>query len=224
MALAVAAALAAARWYAMSTPEHFTPLLPAAWFAGEARSLTRAVLNAGCSSLFLVLLPLALAAVTRVNSRRLWGLVRPRFSSPALRRLVRSLIPGAVLLGVLAAALIPNVRLTYPVFRAAGQGVDSVLLSCGLTLALILATELFYRGAALFSLERGFGTWAVYLLLPVYVLDHLGAPTAELAGSLVAGALLGHLALSCRSLWPGFAVHACCALAVDLTSLVMMSR
>ena len=218
--LAVVALLALARWCAMSSPDHFA-WLPVAWFQGEVRSLTQAVLNVVCSWGLLVFLPLAILTLRGKNSPQLWGLGRPRFPSKAWLLLAGLLPFGAALLGLLAAQYVPGVREAYPVYRAAGQNVSSVVLSSAMTLALILATELFYRGAALFSLEQGFGRWAVYLLLPVYALDHLGAPTAELAGSVVAGALLGHLALAGRSIWPGFMIHACCALAVDLASMVL---
>ena len=218
--LAVAALLALLRWYAMSSPDHFSAWLPAAWFQGESRSLTRAALNVLCSWIFLVLVPLALLALCKENSRQRWGLNRPRFSSRAWLILAGLLPFGAGLLGLLAVHHVPGVPEVYPVFRAAGQSVGGVLLSCALTLSLILATEMFYRGAALRSLQRGFGARAVYLLLPVYVLDHLGAPAGELVGSVAAGALLGHLALAGRSIWPGLAIHASCALVVDLASMV----
>lgn len=220
--LAAAALLAAARWYLMSDPAHFD-FLPAAWFWGETRSLTRAALNSGCSWLLLVLAPLVLLAALGRNNPGSWGLARPRLASPGLRWLIRALLPAAVLLGVAAVLWVPGVRESYPVFRAAGCSPGNLLLSGALTLALIAATELFYRGAALFALERGFGRSAVYLLLPIYVLDHVGAPGAELAGSALTGALLGHLALRTRSIWPGLAIHVACALSVDLVAALAIS-
>lgn len=219
--LAAVATLALLRWYAMSTPENFAWFLPAAWFQGEARSLTRAALNLFCCWTFLVIVPLLLLASRGEYSRESWGLTRPRFTSRAWL-ISAGLLPfGAGLVGLLAVRYVPGVAGAYPVYQAAARSVAGVLLSTAMTLSLILATELFYRGAALFSLERGFGRRAVYLLLPVYVLDHLGAPVAELVGSAAAGALLGHLALASRSIWPGLVIHACCALTVDLASMVI---
>lgn len=228
LVLAFAALVAFIRWFVMSSPTHFSSWLPAAWFVGEHRALTRAALNAATSAIVLVGLPASLLSLPvlrlslgLLHGARLWGLGRPQFNTANLRRLALCLPLGACLLGVLAALLSPGVREVYPVFRAAGESGINLVLSVGMTLCLILATELFYRGGALFLLERYFGPRAIYLLLPIYVLDHVGAPLVELAGSAVAGALLGHLALSCRSIWPGFAAHACCALAVDLSAALL---
>ena len=225
--LAAAALLAGARWYAMSTPDHFSAHLPAAWFTGPARSLTRATLNVGCCWVLLVLVPVALLVLLRcarpgqgLPVTQALGLTWPMVPTPAWRHSVWLLAVGGAALGLAAAALLPEVRATYPVYRAAiNGGLPPLLLSAALTLALILATELFYRGAALQLPARGLGSLAIYLVLPIYVLDHLGAPTVELVGSAAAGALLGHLALGTRSVWPGFAVHACAAVAADLGSV-----
>jgi membrane protease YdiL (CAAX protease family) len=82
--------------------------------------------------------------------------------------------------------------------------------------ALLLCTELFYRGFALRSVARSWPRAAALIVLPIYVLDHVGAPMPELVGSAAAGLILGQLALVTRSIWPGFAIHVACALAVDL--------
>jgi membrane protease YdiL (CAAX protease family) len=130
------------------------------------------------------------------------------------------MLGGAVVVALAAVWCVPQIKATYPVYRKAldGAGVD-VALALFLTAGVILTTELFYRGILLFAAERWLGVAAVYAVLPVYVADHLGAPPAEVIASVAAGALLGHLALATRSLWPGFVVHAACALAVDLGSI-----
>ncbi len=218
--LAAVAALAGARWWIMSSPDHFA-WLPAAWLQGEARSLTRAVLNVASCWVVLVMLPWGVLAALGQRGPELLGLQRPRVTSK-LWLVAAGLLPFlAGLLGLLAVRYVPALRDAYPVFHTASRSPGGVLLSCGLTASLILATELFYRGVALFSLERGFGAWTVYLLLPIYVLDHLGAPVAEVAGSAAAGLLLGHMALAGRSVWPPFLIHASCALVVDLASMMI---
>jgi hypothetical protein len=219
--LVVIAALAAARWLAMSSPAHFAPWLPATWFRGSAYSLTRSALNVACSWLFLVLLPAALlAARYRPEERPAWGL-----SLAFTRRVPPWLIPSLTLAGIafgtIAAWLSSDLRSYYPIYQDAGRSAPHLLLGEGLTFALILATELFYRGAPLFLLERHFGRAAVYLLVPIYTLDHLGATPGEFAASALAGLLLGHLALRTRSIWPGLAAHAACALSVDVTAVIV---
>jgi hypothetical protein len=227
--LVVFAALAAARWLAMSSPAHFTPWLPAAWFRGGAYSLTRSALNVACSWLFLVLLPAALlAARYRPNERPGWGLSLGTPVEPGARKLPPWLIPllglAGLAFGSVAAWLSSDLRSYYPIYQDAGRSALDLGLGESLTFALILATELFYRGAPLFLLERHFGRAAVYLLVPIYTLDHLGATSGELAASALAGLLLGHLALRTRSIWPGLAAHAACAVSVDISSVILNNR
>jgi membrane protease YdiL (CAAX protease family) len=224
--LVVIAALAATRWLAMSSPAHFTTWLPSAWFHGSAYSLTRSALNVACSWLFLVLLPAALlAACYRPEERPGWGLSLGPPVEPGVRKLPPWLIPSLALAGLVfgsvASWMSGDLRSYYPIYQDAGRSALHLGLGEALTIALILATELFYRGAPLLLLERHFGRTAVYLLVPVYTLDHLGATPGELAASALAGLLLGHLALRTRSIWPGVAAHAACAVSVDITSLIL---
>jgi hypothetical protein len=230
--LIVVAALAAARWLVMSSPTHFTPWLPAAWFRGSAYSLTRSALNVSCSWLFLVLLPAALIAWRYPREARPgWGLslvpraepgaVRPSRVSPWL---ILALALGGIAFGSVAACLSSDLRSYYPIYRDAGRSMLDLGLGETLTFALILATELFYRGAPLFLLERHFGRRAVYLLVPIYTLDHVGATVGELGASALAALALGFLALRTRSIWPGLSAHAGCAMSVDITSLIVCFR
>lgn len=211
------AALAAGRWFIMSDPDHFTPWMPADWFNGEALWLTRALLNVVVSGLLLVAVPWLLFG----RNARDWGTQR----SVTLRRpwpqLYLIALMAAVACGIAAILLVPSVADYYPIYRAAGKSAGHLLLSEMMTLAMILATELFYRGIALRKLADRCGQLAVFLLVPIYVADHIGAPAAEIVGSAFTGILLGYLALKTRSIWPGFAIHAACAVAVDLTSAMI---
>lgn len=85
-----------------------------------------------------------------------------------------------------------------------GRGV----LVIGCLVAIIpLTEELLFRGLFLFGLERRYGsTFALILSSSFFGIVHLGAVPAVYAT--VAGLLLGGLALSTRSVWPGVAVHA----------------
>lgn len=219
------------RWYAMSDPRHFSTWLPAQWFLGETRSLTRAALNLCCCLVFLVFAPLAVSMFKLLQKREhntwgeslihLWGIGLPRFfGSRRLKVIWLGLLCGALVVAGTAVWSFSAIRETYPVYRKAlsGEWVD-VTLALLLTGGLILTTELFYRGVMLFAGEKWFGKMAVYAVLPIYVLDHIGAPPVEVAASVVTGAVLGHLALETRSLWPGFIIHAACALTVDVGSI-----
>lgn len=209
------AALAFARWWLMSDRTHITPWIPGSWLRGDAVWLTRATLNVAASGVLLCMVP-ALFFFRR--GRSLWGLSPPRFRDLRWRRVFWVTLAAAILLGAVATLTVPGIAEHYPVYRPARNSLAHLTLSVGLTALLILVTELFYRGVALNALASRIGDGAVFLLLPVYVLDHVGAPGAELAGSAIAGIFLGYLALRCRSIWPGFAIHAACAITVDIVS------
>jgi hypothetical protein len=227
--LIVVASLAATRWLVMSSPTHFTPWLPAAWFRGGAYSLTRSALNVTCCWLFLVLVPAALLALLYPRQERPgWGLSLAPRAEPKVARpvgvpcwMILALALAGIAFGSLATYLSSDLRSYYPIYKNAGRSAFDLVLSECLTFALILATELFYRGAPLFLLQRHSGQAAVYLLVPVYTLDHVGATLGEVTGSALAGLALGYLALRARSIWPGLAAHAGCAVSVDITSLIV---
>jgi membrane protease YdiL (CAAX protease family) len=53
---------------------------------------------------------------------------------------------------------------------------------------------------------------------------HFQKTAAESVGSIVAGLLLGYLAMRSRSLWGGVLVHWCVAIEMDLMSLMQTQR
>lgn len=222
-ALSLIVGLAAARWFLMSNPSHFSSWLPDIWFNADNRGLTRSALNAFSSWLVLI-------GMLALCGRFLWpklvpgwgcfGSVGPVQPIPSVANFPVVLVCGGILLGVLGVWLIPDLKNTYPVYRQAGSTFASLVLSESLTVILILATELFYRGGALFALEKRLGTPAVYAIAPIYTFDHIGGPLVEVVGSVFAGILLGHLALKSRTIWAGFLIHATCAVTVDVMCIL----
>jgi membrane protease YdiL (CAAX protease family) len=85
-----------------------------------------------------------------------------------------------------------------------GSGV--LVVTC-LVALVPLIEELLFRGLFLFGLERRYGSgFALILSACFFGIVHMGAVPAVYAS--VAGLLLGGLALTTRSIWPGIAVHA----------------
>lgn len=220
--LAFLGGTAGLRWFIMLRPEHFRPWQPDCWFAEEIIEFTRVFLDLGTVVICLALIPWLFLPrlLGRPLSRADWALQMPRFQQGGGRRTIL-LCVGALVIGILAVWGIPELSQQYPVGRLPGRSVLFMVFGQLGTLALLMATELFYRGVALFSLERHFGKGAVYLLVPAYAINYIGSPAVEFWSAVVLALVLGHLALKTRSVWPPLLVHAVASLSVDLSSLLM---
>lgn len=87
-----------------------------------------------------------------------------------------------------------------------------------------VGVEFFFRGFALFRMEQIMGRYAVAVMVIPYALLHIHKPLAEALASIVAGLVLGTLALKSRSIWPGVALHAGVALSMDWFALIRSGR
>ncbi len=67
--------------------------------------------------------------------------------------------------------------------------------------------EAFFRGFLIFALFRKFGYYAVVIMTIPYCMIHYGKPVPEAMGAIVAGLVLGYLALQSRSWLPGALLH-----------------
>lgn len=83
-----------------------------------------------------------------------------------------------------------------------------------------LALEFFFRGFLLQSLRRQLGAWAIFAAVVPYCMIHYGKPFLEANAAIVAGIVLGTLALRTRSIWCGFLVHVSVAVTMDLAALL----
>lgn len=103
---------------------------------------------------------------------------------------------------------------TYPFYRGPHQLRWELYYG-----ATFVALEFFFRGFALFALDRAIGKLAVFVLVVPYTMIHFGKPLPEILGAIVAGTVLGFLALRTRSIWGGVAVHLGVAWTMDLLAL-----
>jgi membrane protease YdiL (CAAX protease family) len=111
----------------------------------------------------------------------------------------------------------------YPFLKHAGRDAWSwrVLLVWELLYAgQFLALEFFFRGFLLQSLRRQLGVYAIFAAVVPYCMIHYGKPFLEANAAIVAGIVLGTLALRTRSIWCGFLVHVSVAISMDLTALI----
>ncbi len=117
----------------------------------------------------------------------------------------------------------PDFLITYPLLHPALPLTwsGSLLLTYWLCYAGILfSTEFFFRGVLLFGLESRLGLAAVGVSVLPYCLIHVHKPMPEAFGSIVAGYVLGLLALRTRSIGGGVIVH--CAVAFSMDSLSLL--
>lgn len=79
-----------------------------------------------------------------------------------------------------------------------------------------LGLEAFFRGFMLFGLYPRLGNHAVAVMMIPYVMIHFGKPLPETLSAIVAGFLLGYLALKSKSFLWGWMLHWGVALTMDV--------
>jgi membrane protease YdiL (CAAX protease family) len=127
-----------------------------------------------------------------------------------------------VSVAVLWASGRPAFLATYPMLRPeqATHWSWSLLLSFWALYALqFFCVEFFFRGYMLFTLERAVGPAAIGITILPYCMIHFHKPLPEVLGALVAGFVLGWLALETRSIWGGVLLHVAVALSMDVAAL-----
>lgn len=120
------------------------------------------------------------------------------------------------------AASSPGFHEFYPMFKPANAG--QWLAYEAVYLLQFVCVEFFFRGFALFRLESRFGLHAVTLMVIPYALIHVHKPLPEALGAVVAGVILGLLAVKSRSIWPGVMIHCSVALMMDTFALYHAGR
>jgi membrane protease YdiL (CAAX protease family) len=82
-----------------------------------------------------------------------------------------------------------------------------------------VSLEFFFRGYLLFGTEKRFGYHAIAVSALPYGMIHFAKPFPEALGAIVAGAVLGYLALRTRSIAGGAILHISVALSLDMLAL-----
>lgn len=114
----------------------------------------------------------------------------------------------------------PDFQHTYPLYRPARYAM-SALLYHELTYTFYLwCWELFFRAVLTSICWRWLGWTGIALQSLAFALLHIGKPMPEVAGSFVAGMVLGWIAVRARSFVPGFACHALVSATMDVLVLI----
>jgi membrane protease YdiL (CAAX protease family) len=108
---------------------------------------------------------------------------------------------------------------TYPFYRNPKGWID--MLGWELLYATqFFALEFFFRGFLLHATKQRLGVLAVPAMVIPYVMIHFTKPMPEAFGAVVAGTVLGVLALRTGTIWGGVFVHAAVAISMDVASLL----
>jgi len=111
----------------------------------------------------------------------------------------------------------------YPMYKQAGRSWLDFGLWELVYVGQFFTLEIFFRGFWLRAM-RGFGAAAIWSMVVPYCMIHFGKPYLEACGAMVAGVVLGSLAMYTRSIYAGFLVHSTVAIMNDGVSLYRAGR
>lgn len=107
----------------------------------------------------------------------------------------------------------------YPFYaRAVEGGAGFWLYELGYGLQFV-GVEAFFRGFMTFGLLPRFGALSVVIMTVPYTMIHFSKPMPEAAAAIVAGLVLGTMAVRSRSFVPGIFLHVAVAITMDLLVL-----
>lgn len=107
----------------------------------------------------------------------------------------------------------------YPFYDNATQGgVTFWLYELGYAFQFV-GVEAFFRGFLTFGLYRRFGLLSVVVMTIPYTMIHFAKPMPEAFAAIIAGLVLGVMALRSKSFVPGIVLHVAVAITMDLLVL-----
>ncbi len=104
---------------------------------------------------------------------------------------------------------------TYPFRKYANQSLWPFLrwqIVCALP---FVSLEFFCRSYLLKALSHRFGSGGILVMLVPYGMIHFAKPVPETLGAIIAGRVLGTLAMRTRSIWGGPFMHRSVVLTID---------
>ena len=168
----------------------------------------------GISSLVIrVLAPLAVITIILRESPRDWGF-RLGGQWEHLRPYVWFLVAMVPILFL--ASSLGSFQAKYPLYSLAVEGgwhFWGYQIFYGLQ---FLGLEAFFRGFLVFGLYPRLGIYAVPVMVIPYTMIHFGKPAPETFAAVIAGFILGYLALKSRSFLWGWMLHWGVAITMDL--------
>ncbi len=124
-----------------------------------------------------------------------------------------------VVVAMLALATQPEFLNYYPFYKKCSRSWFDFLAWESMYWLQFFALELFFRGWMLAALRRTMGMAAIFVMVVPYCMIHYGKPYLEAHAAIVAGVVLGSLAMRTRSIYAGFLVHISVAVLMDTMAL-----
>ena len=187
------------------------------WSSIDPRSLTRELYWVSWGYLFYLVIPLAIVLFVFKESPARYGL---RFYLTKRT----ALLYGGMILFMLPVLFWASSRASFLSTYPFVKDLDSNLLRTMVIWEIayvgrFICLEFFFRGYLLFGLEGKLGYGAVAVSTIPYGLIHFAKPFPEAMGALIAGAVLGYLALRTRTIIGGAIVHSGIAVSMDMLAL-----
>jgi membrane protease YdiL (CAAX protease family) len=111
----------------------------------------------------------------------------------------------------------------YPIYRQAGRSWFDLCFWEVVYSLQFLSLEFFFRGFMVLGLEDRMGSAIVAAAVVPYCMIHVGKPVAEVCAAILAGLVLGTLALKTRSILAGALIHVTVAVSMDVSALLRTS-
>jgi len=186
--------------------------LVAAWQNVAGGSLERKLYWAGWQCICYGLGPLLVILLIFRESPARYGL---RIHLNRRTALVYAVLVALVVPFVLLASTQPRFQAIYPFVAAAADDWQVFLIwECAYILQFV-CLEFFFRGYLLFALQEKLGYLAIGVSVIPYGLIHIHKPFPEALAAIVAGTILGFVALRTRSVLGGILVHSTVAVLMD---------
>jgi len=107
----------------------------------------------------------------------------------------------------------------YPFYKLASRSWFDLLAWEGIYFIQFFALEFYFRGFLLSTLKRTMGSAAIFAIAVPYCMIHFGKPYLEANGAIIAGIVLGSLAMRTKSVYAAFLVHITVAGLMDYYAL-----
>lgn len=157
-----------------------------------------------------------------------WKILFPKDSLLDMGLRLRGLLKHSWIYGLCLLVIIPTTLVAatqpdfgsyYPFYKNSSRSWFDFLIWQSIYWAQFLALELFFRGWMLGAMRRTLGAAAIFVMAVPYCMIHYGKPYLEAHGAVIAGVVLGSLAMKTRSIYSGFLVHITVAFLMDFLAL-----